>query len=161
MTPKQDAFCREYIVDLNATQAAIRAGYSEKTAQEQSSRLLSNVIIQAKVQELIDVRSKRLELSADFVIQGLMEVSERCMQRAPVMVRRGREMVQATDADGNHIWRFDSVGANGSLGLLGKHLKLFTEKHEHTGKDGAPLFGDLTDEQLEALIQVHLAKVNK
>ncbi|ENG5503925.1 terminase small subunit, partial [Yersinia enterocolitica] len=41
LTPKQELFCREYLKDLNATQAAIRAGYSEKTAQVQSSRLLS------------------------------------------------------------------------------------------------------------------------
>ena len=46
MTDKQARFCEEYMIDLNATQAAIRAGYSPKTAQEQSARLLSNVMVQ-------------------------------------------------------------------------------------------------------------------
>ena len=46
LTPKQQRFVDEYLIDLNATQAAIRAGYSPKTAQEQSSRLLSNVMVQ-------------------------------------------------------------------------------------------------------------------
>ena len=51
MTPKQQRFVDEYLIDLNATQAAIRAGYSEKTAQEQGSRLLSNVMVQKAVTE--------------------------------------------------------------------------------------------------------------
>ena len=51
LTPKQQRFVEEYLIDLNATQAAIRAGYSEKTAQEQSSRLLSNVMVQEAVQK--------------------------------------------------------------------------------------------------------------
>jgi phage terminase small subunit len=58
LNAKQERFCHEYIIDLNATQAAIRAGYSEKTAQEQSSRLLSNVIIQKKINEAKENRSK-------------------------------------------------------------------------------------------------------
>jgi len=49
LTAKRQRFCDEYLVDLNATQAAIRAGYSPKTAQEQSARLLSNVIVAAYI----------------------------------------------------------------------------------------------------------------
>lgn len=49
MTDKQARFCEEYMIDLNATQAAIRAGYSPKTAQEQSARLLSNVMLWFKI----------------------------------------------------------------------------------------------------------------
>lgn len=52
MTPKQEKFCVEYLVDLNATQAAIRAGYSEKTAHSQGSRLLENVEVQKRIKEL-------------------------------------------------------------------------------------------------------------
>ena len=52
LTPKQQAFSREYLVDFNATQAAIRAGYSEKTANEQAARLLVNVSVQAEIQKL-------------------------------------------------------------------------------------------------------------
>lgn len=52
LNDKQKQFCNEYMIDLNATQAAIRAGYSQKTAQEQSARLLSNVMVQEYIQEL-------------------------------------------------------------------------------------------------------------
>ena len=51
LTDKQQRFVEEYLVDLNAMQAAIRAGYSERMAQEQSSRLLSNVMVQEAVRE--------------------------------------------------------------------------------------------------------------
>lgn len=72
--PKQEKFCQEYVIDLNGTQAAIRAGYSKKTAQEQSSRLLSNVIIQERIKELQEEARKRNELKADDVIQELRKI---------------------------------------------------------------------------------------
>lgn len=52
MTDKQARFCEEYMIDLNATQAAIRAGYSPKTANEQAARLLANVSIQNRIAQL-------------------------------------------------------------------------------------------------------------
>ena len=74
LTPKQDMFCLEYLIDLNATQAAIRAGYSEKTAQMISSENLTKPIIQARIQELKQVRVKRATKSADDVIKELENV---------------------------------------------------------------------------------------
>lgn len=71
---KQLRFCEEYVIDLNATQAAIRAGYSEKTAQVQSSRLLLNVMVQAKIVELQEEISKRNELKADDIVQELRKI---------------------------------------------------------------------------------------
>ena len=59
LTPKQDQFVKEYLVDLNATQAAIRAGYSAKTANEQGSRLLANAKVSAAIAEA------RAEVSVD------------------------------------------------------------------------------------------------
>ena len=81
LTPKQNRFCEEYVIDWNGTQAAIRAGYSEKTAQEQSSRLLSNVIIQERISELKAEIRERNKLTADKVIDelakiGFMEITE-------------------------------------------------------------------------------------
>ncbi len=70
---KQKRFIKEYLIDLNATQAAIRAGYSKKTAQEQSSRLLSNVMIQAAIQVAKKARAKKTGCTAEFVIKGLMK----------------------------------------------------------------------------------------
>lgn len=74
LTDKQRMFCLEYIVDLNATQAAIRAGYSENTAQEIGSQNLSKLIIQNEIQELIKKRSERTEITADMVLKELAKI---------------------------------------------------------------------------------------
>ena len=133
MTPKQEAFVREYLIDLNATQAAIRAGYSAKTAGQQGERLLKNVEIAADIQAAMDRRAERTEITADYVLSGIQEIAERCLQRAPVMVGRGEDRAQMVDDEGRHVWTFDSSGANKAFENLGKHLKLFTDKVEHSG----------------------------
>ena len=71
LTDKQEMFCKEYLIDLNATQAAIRAGYSKKTANEQAGRLLVNVSVQAKISQLKEKRSNRIEMNADGVLKEL------------------------------------------------------------------------------------------
>lgn len=138
LTPKQEAFVAEYLVDLNATQAAIRAGYSEKTAGSIGHENLQKPEISRAIAEAFEARKKRVELEADYVLLGLQEVAERCMQRAPVMVfdRGTRRMVQAQDSEGRDLWQFDSTGANRALELLGKHLQLFTDKVQHSGSVG-------------------------
>ncbi len=65
MTPKQERFIAEYLVDLNGTQAAIRSGYSPKTAQEQASRLLSNAMVAAEIQKRQAVRLKGIAATAE------------------------------------------------------------------------------------------------
>lgn len=134
MTPKQEAFAREYLIDLNATQAAIRAGYSAKTAYSAGERLLKNVEVSEAVQTSMDRRAEINGLTADYVINGIREVAERCMERAPVMIGRGDSREQAIDEEGRHLWTFDATGANKAFELLGKHLKLFTDKVEHSGE---------------------------
>lgn len=74
LTDKKEAFCREYLIDLNGTQAAIRAGYSEKTAQEQASRLLSNVMVQQRIAALMAERNDRNKVDADYVLKRLVEI---------------------------------------------------------------------------------------
>ena len=69
LTPKQKRFVSEYLIDLNATQAAIRAGYSPKTANEQGARLLANVSIAKAIQEARDKRQQRTEITQDRVLQ--------------------------------------------------------------------------------------------
>lgn len=128
-------------MDLNGTRAILRAGYemTEKAAATEASKLLRKPEIVARIQTLRDEQSQRTKISADYVLENLTEIVERCMQRAPVMVRRGRQVVQLKDEEGRDVWRFDSTGANAALGMLGKHFKLFTEKHEHSGPDGKPI----------------------
>jgi phage terminase small subunit len=141
LTAKQEMFVAEYLVDLNATQAAIRAGYQEKTARQIGSENLSKPDIAEAIESAFKARSKRVNLNADYVLNNLVEISERCLQRAPVMEfdREEKQMEQKVDADGNHIWTFDAIGATKANELLGKHLKLFTDKTELSGANGEPL----------------------
>ena len=76
LTAKQERFCQEYIVDLNAKQAAIRTGYSEKTAQEQSSRLLSYAKVSQRIAELKDARSEELKIDANWVLEQHRAIHE-------------------------------------------------------------------------------------
>ncbi|ELZ3993199.1 terminase small subunit [Yersinia enterocolitica] len=152
LTPKQELFCREYLKDLNATQAAIRAGYSEKTAQVQSSRLLSNVMVQQRVSELAAERNIRVGIDADYVLRQAVKLHERCMQEVePITDRRGEEIL---DEDGKTIFGFDAKGAAAALKLVGDHISVqafkVNVKNEHTGPNGGPIqYVDITEEELQ------------
>jgi hypothetical protein len=99
MNARQRRFVDEYLVDLNATQAAIRAGYSEKTAYSIGQENLKKPEISARIADAQAEIAKRTEVTVDYVIKNLVEVIERCSQRAPVMVRDGKRMVQLVDED--------------------------------------------------------------
>jgi phage terminase small subunit len=71
LTPKQQRFCEEFMVDMKGTQAAIRAGYSPKAARFQSSRMLTNVDVQQYLNELRSQQQERLEINADAVLKEL------------------------------------------------------------------------------------------
>lgn len=132
LTAKQQRFVEEYLVDLNATQAAIRAGYSEKGAESQGSSLLIIPKVSREIAKRIAARSKRVEVTQDYVVSGIVECAERCMQRKPVMEwdRENRCSVQAEDENGNGVWTFDSSAALKAFELLGKHLGMFTENKQ-------------------------------
>lgn len=131
LTPKQERFVREYRVDMNATQAAIRAGYSAKTAHSAGPRLLENV----GVREAIDAKQQKLAAKLEITPERIeAELARYAFADAPDAFP-GCEPRDRTRA----------------LELLGKRHKMFTEKVEHS-------FSDLTDEQLEARKAEILAK---
>lgn len=105
MNTKQARFADEYLVDMNATQAAIRAGYSEHTAVVQGSRLLTNAEVRAAVDAKTQKVATRLELTAEFVLNGLMHIAANGEREA------------------NRVRSFE---------LLGKHLALFADRLEIT-----------------------------
>ncbi|MDE9544784.1 terminase small subunit [Xenorhabdus bovienii] len=76
LTDKQEMFCREYLVDLNATQAAIRAGYSEKTANRIAAQLLSKLDIQNRISELKTGRNEEVGINATYVLKRLVEIDQ-------------------------------------------------------------------------------------
>lgn len=127
LNARQEIFCKEYLIDLNATQAAIRAGYSERTANAQASRLLANVNILARVKELKAKRAEELELDAYWVLKRLKDISDRSMQAEPVLEfdKQSGEMIETGE------YQFDSNGANKATELIGKHIGIFDPKHKH------------------------------
>ncbi len=114
LTDKQEMFCKEYIVDLNATQAAIRAGYSEKTAGAIGIENLTKPMIQARLAELMKERSERVQIDADWVLRQAVKVHERCMQQEPVI----------SNGEPTGEFKFEPAGANKSLELIGKHVNV-------------------------------------
>lgn len=76
LTDKQEMFCREYLIDLNATQAAIRAGYSEKTANRIAAQLLSKLDIQNSIAQLKAQRNEQVNICAAYVLRRLLEIDQ-------------------------------------------------------------------------------------
>lgn len=124
MTNKQTIFVAEYIKDFNATQAAIRAGYSEKTAGAIGAENLTKPEIQEAISTAMSERAKRTELTQDYIVSNLMEIVSRTMQATPV-IRKGEQL---TDENGQGVWEFDAKNALRALELLGKHLGMFSDK---------------------------------
>jgi phage terminase small subunit len=161
LTAKQRLFVSEYLIGLNATQAAIKAGYSAKTAQQISSRLLLNVFVKAEIDRLIKEREQKTGITAEYVLTSIKEVAQRCLQRVPVMRfdKETKRYIQETatirkpngDFVEEGIWQFDSAGANTALANLGKHLKLFTEKIEADVRTDRTA-KELTDDELSDII---------
>lgn len=128
MTPKQELFIKEYLKDLNATQAAIRAGYSKKTAQEIGAENLSKPIIAEAIQKAMDKRAEKVELSADYVLKTIRDTVERCNQTRPVLDRSGKPvMVETADGEVVPAYTFDAPNVLKGCELLGRHLAIWKD----------------------------------
>lgn len=166
LNDRQLQFCKEYIIDFNATRAAIRAGYSEKTARSQGQRLLTDVDIQRQIEKEKEQRQARAEITADKVLQQLWrmafadiremvewdeeetyETDEDTGEQIKV-IRPSLRIKPMSDVDGTIITeiqqtkdgiKFKRADNQKALELLGKHLKLFVDKAEISGADGEPL----------------------
>ncbi len=134
LTPKQQRFVEEYLIDLNATRAAGRAGYSEKTARQIGSENLSKPAIQEAIARAKRDRSEATKIDAEYVLQGAVELFERCMQhvRPAKNPKTGKPLF---DDDGNALYVFNSGGAARALELVGKHVDIgaFKDRLEVSG----------------------------
>jgi phage terminase small subunit len=140
LTPKQKRFVEEYLVDLNATQAAIRAGYSAKTAYAIGEENLRKPEIKAAVDEAMAKRAERTEIDQDYVINVIRNTIERCAQAQPVLDAFGNPLkIETPTGDLAAAFRFKEMAVLKGAELLGKHLGMFIDKHELTGKNGQPL----------------------
>ncbi|NMM07409.1 terminase small subunit [Polaromonas sp.] len=141
---KQADFVREYLVDLNATQAAIRAGYSPKTARSIANENLTKPDIQAAIERERQKLAERTELSQDEVIRGIRETISRCNQAEAVCDASGKPVMVTTPAgDLAPAYRFEPMAVLRGWELLGKHLGMFTNRHEVTGKLSGQQYGVL------------------
>ena len=107
LTPKQRRFVDEYLIDLNATQAAIRAGYSEKTANRIGPELLVKTCVSAAIQARKASRVKRTEVSQDAVIRELKEVAFKPASDEPYSELRYANKLRALELLGKHTGAFD------------------------------------------------------
>lgn len=148
LTPKQKRFVAEYLVDLNATQAAIRAGYSEKRASEIGYQLLQKTTVQAEIRKAMADREERTGVTQDWVVQELYKIAH-ADRGGIAKVVGGGSAVELTDTDelddeqraalvgvektkfGIKVTTCDKLKA---LELLGRHLGMFTDKVEQTGE---------------------------
>jgi len=157
LNDKQKLFILEYLIDLNATQAAIRAGYSVKTAKQQGSLLLTNIDIKDQVEAAKLARQEVVKIDAEWVLRQSVKLHNRCMSDAQAVMEFDpidKCMVQSEDEHGNKLFKFDSGGAAKGLELVGKHIAIqsFNEKKSITlDLDSA------TDEEL----QVELDRLRK
>jgi len=161
LTPKQKRFCEEYLIDLNATQAAIRAGYSKRTAYSIGQENLKKPEIQARIQELQRNLSKRNQITQDMIIKELALIAfsdikdlitieentgviipksfnEMPKEASRVIKRIKEDRAIKEDASGTQVTVYDKVTFElhdklKALELLGKHLGMFVERVEHTG----------------------------
>jgi phage terminase small subunit len=150
LNERQKRFAEEYIKDLNAVQAYKRAGYTGvgKNAQASACTLLVHPGVRKLIQENMHERSVRTGISADYVLQTIQDTVERCKQAVPV-----RRKVDGEWKDIG-IYQFDANSVLKGCELLGKHLKLFTEKHEVSGPDGGPIeFAAAKDAVREKLLR--------
>lgn len=161
LTPKQAQFVREYLIDLNATQAAIRAGYSKRTANEQAARLLAKASVKNAVAEATQKRAEETGIDAAWVLKRLAAEAEadiadlhdengnlKPIHEWPKIWRQGlvqgievEELFEGFGEDREHIGRLRKIKLDSRIKrveLIGKHVsvKAFEETLNVKGLDG-------------------------
>lgn len=130
LNDKQLRFIEEYLVDCNCTQAAIRAGYSEKTAKQIGSRLLTKVDISARIEARRKELTEKTQLTQEWVLKKLEECVKKSMQEEEIQ----KWDYEAKQMSGTGEYIYDSKGATKALELIGKHLGMFKDKLELSGE---------------------------
>lgn len=151
LNPKQRRFVAEYLKDQNGTQAAIRAGYSKKTANEQAAQLLAILSVRAAVDTELAKIQEKAGVTQERILNALLNIAEidprklfnkdgtlKKVHEIPNDVAATIASIESCDTDGEvkKIRFWDKTRA---LELLGKHLKMFTDRNEISDGSGAPV----------------------
>ena len=161
LTPKQQAFVREYLVDLNASAAYRRAGYTSGNPNVNAPRLLARAGIQAEISKHMAARSEKVELTAEQVLREIKTAAFLDplqlfaedgtllpLSRMPEAARRaiaGLEVEELYDGRGEdrrmigYLKKIKLVSKEGTLTLAGRHLGMFVDKKELSGPNGGPI----------------------
>lgn len=136
MTPKQKRFCDEYLVDLNATQAAIRAGYSKKTARQIGEQNLSKLVIRSYIDARMAEKESSLIASQEDVLKTLSNIlSGEEVGTVLRGVGKGAQVIdQAPPSNADKIRAAE---------ILGKYYKLFTDRQEVEVKGAVQFIDDI------------------
>lgn len=122
LTARQQKWIEEYMVDLNATQACLRAGYSKKSIKQQGTENLANPSLMAEVNKLKEARSKKTGITAEYVLNAAAKLHTRCMGEEAIIDSDG-----LTDIDeGGKVkkYPFNAAGAGKAIELMGKHVNV-------------------------------------
>ncbi|MBB4834989.1 terminase small subunit [Acinetobacter schindleri] len=163
LTPKQQRFVEEYLIDLNATQAAIRAGYSEKTAKVIAAQNLSKLNVQEAIEEAQSKRTEQTQIDAAYVLRRLVEIDQMdvldimddkyCLKPIGEWPKIWRQYISNIE----NLEEFEGFGEDRTqigwlkkikwpdktknLELLGRHVSVgaFKDKVEHSGPNGGDI----------------------
>lgn len=129
ITEQQRRLAEAYVCspEMSVAKAGEQAGYNSRQAAHEAINLPQ---VQEYIAELRAERMERVNITADYVLTKIRDTVERCSQAEPVKDKEGKETGE---------YKFDAANVLKGCELLGKHLGMWTEKHEVTGKDGAPL----------------------
>jgi phage terminase small subunit len=133
LTPKQQRFIEEFLIDVNASRAATRSGYSSRCSKEIGHENLTKPHILEGILKAMKERSERTKIDADYVLTQAVKLHERCMQEVrPLPDNKGNHQ---QDEDGNYLFVFNANGAARALELIGKHtsIQCFKEKRGLSG----------------------------
>ena len=165
--PRRDMFPKEFLIDLNATKAAERCGYSKKCARNAGARLMANANIQEKIQALQQERSDRLEITADmwlrelwiignsdiknymtiddggFIVAKTFDEMPKDSSRALEAIEENRTVRESADGKESNIInskiKFKLHSKLEALKLIGQYLGFLKEKVEHSGEIKVPI----------------------
>ena len=193
LNPKQRRFVEEYLIDLNATQAATRAGYSPATANEQGARLLAHASVKEAIRRGQAARSERTQITQDMVLRELAKIGFSDIRRAvkwrsslvteedqpdggdvlvvKTIVSNTVELIASEDLDDDTAAAISEISQNATGGVkmkmydkkgalvdIGRHLGMFVERHELSGKDGGAMKVEMDAERFTSAIASLIAR---
>lgn len=175
LTARQERFCKEFIIDLNATQAGLRSGYSKKSIRSVTSEILTNPDIQDRIRQLMQERMERLNIDADAVVAELSRIGFSDIGEFITITKDGTVIPKQIDELGTSRTRLiQEISCDAKNGMklklhdklsalvnLGRHFGLFDERVTIVNKiETRPELKQFSKQELRNLRDI-ISKANK